>query len=257
MLSFLIIFHLLLSLSVFTDIMFVSKKYTNFMFYNLNKLIDNSKNDKNDNDRKIVIQLSCRLILRINITLLLKFKKLNNIENFDMDYIVSILLETIKIIFQFLQNSDFYRNNVDLADDDRNLNLNNGGIMNKKELLSYGDLGNILNDFIFQNNIDLLLEFQFFLWTSLFSFVNELINGNDKDDDEYCDDGKKKILLLLLDTAVFSAGIIRYIIYIHVDIYTYMYRCMCICVCIYTGISIYVYMHIHTYVHSTVIPFIS
>lgn len=195
---------------VFTGIISVSKRYTNFIFDNLNKLIDNLKNNKNDNDRKIVIKLSCRLILRINISLLLKYKYLNDIEIFDMDYLVSVLSETIKIIFQFLQNSNMEINekNANLNVDNKNSTIDSGMIM-KKDLLSYGDLGNVLDDFIFQNNIDLLLEFQTFLWINLPNFIHELIVQDVNNYDYH--DSNIKYLLLLLDIAIFSAGIIRYI----------------------------------------------
>lgn len=167
----------------------------------MNKLIDNKKNNsKDDNDRNLVIKLSCRLILRISIALLLKYKHLNNSEIFDMDYLSNILLEIIKTIFEYLQNpeekkSDFF--NKETNDND------NKNDIKKKELLSFGDLGNVLNDFIFQNNIDLLLEFQSFLWINLPNFIHELINN----DNDY--DNKEKSVLLLLDVAIFSAGVLR------------------------------------------------
>ena len=184
-------------LVVMSDIVIVVEN----MFYYIT--YDDKIGDENEND--ITRKLACRLIIRLSLTIIRKidlfmdFQESNKM-NLKLKFILEVFLGTIKTIFRFLkifiENNSLNNTSIFIENSSTLIDTNKQQLMipnideNEFDLTSYGKLSDLLNDFIFQNSFDLLLEFQnlmSILLPNLGLNVINSVNKNKNDNGNYDD----------------------------------------------------------------------
>ena len=216
-------------------------------------------NDKigNENENEFTRKLACRLIIRLSLAVIRKLDLFDDFSDADkmktkLKFIIEVFSATIKTMFRFLKifiessslnnTSIFIENSAALSD------LNNKHLMipnvyiNEFDLSSYGNLSDLLNDFIFQNSFDLLIEFQNMMSTLLPNLGLNVIDSmgkinenkrnqnNNNDNDEGDNDNnernenktsnkmnkkskydeKENQFFTVLEISIFIAGILRH-----------------------------------------------
>lgn len=159
--------------------------------------VEESKLEKdNGYEMNYTKKLIHRMILRISVSLLSRNVLLNSeySSTSNSSYIITIFLHTIKEIINDLkkikemktsaetQNTSIYIENGTPKFQKNNNRENKEFIDKNDDIQSYGNLSHLLNDFIFLNSIDLLLEFQT-IFSVLFPSIGlQLIREKDKND---------------------------------------------------------------------------
>ena len=155
-------------------------------------------------------KLICRIILLLSVSVLSRNVYLNTValscSSLRLTKIAEVFLKTIKITFNNLkvQSSRKNSNSITINSLTKESHLKNLEEQKEEELFdktkkdedlnSFGDLADNLNDFIYQNNIDLILDYQNLLSILMPNLGLQLINLKSKNmTDMNVEEGKERI----------------------------------------------------------------